>query len=196
MICLLMNVKRHMNQKKREYEESYAVCRKQTSSWSVCGVCDGPGHYWTQRGYVKCLTNQDFYSSTRMSQPRLSTHQIKLATTNGNDTPREGTLFANKSKSSMSRVADVNPKQLIAHRSTIANKTLQPRRNKPVRHEKRSSRSAWACRRKAARQRTPFWFWSWFWSKKIRSILSHNRHSLPAILVRLGRRQHRSPTSC
>ena len=40
-----------------EYEESYAVSRKQITSRSVCGVCGGRGHYGSVEG-MECLTKQ------------------------------------------------------------------------------------------------------------------------------------------
>ena len=112
------------------YEESYAVSRKQITSRSVCGVCGGRGHYGNVEG-MECLTKQ-----LKISIPRQELAKTKypdgISYPFGNDTPHKG-HFQNKSKSSISRVAAVKPKQRTTHRSINSNKKPHPRRNKSVR---------------------------------------------------------------
>ena len=112
-----------------EYEELYAVSRKQITSRSVCGVCGGRGHYGSVEG-MECLTKQ-----LKISIPRQELAKTRypdgITYPFSTDRPSKS-AYNDKPKPSMSRVAAVKPKQRTTHR-TSTNKKPQPRRTKSVR---------------------------------------------------------------
>ena len=118
-----------VDESEEEYEESYAVSRKQITSRSVCGICGGRGHYGSVEG-MECLTKQ-----LKISIPRQELAKTRypdgITYPFSTDRPSKS-AFNNKPKTSMSRVDAVKPKQRTTHRTSTGKKP-QPRRTKSVR---------------------------------------------------------------